>query len=133
MKSLLPQLRLQPFSKSTKTPVNVKGALLRFFLLAGFLFTGFSLFGQQRHYHFSVQGVNDLGSAKEITDVLRPVFNTEAEPFAFFPWFDDNRDVFDFGSTVAVTREQLETVLAQKGLVLTSWVSETYITNSEKQ
>lgn len=129
MKNLLLQLRLQPSTKS----IAAKGKFFRLVLLTGFLFSGFSLFGQERHYHFSVQGVTDLGSAKNITDILRPVFNTEAEPFAFFPSFDDNRDAFDFSSSVLVTRDQLQAILEHNGLVLTAWISEDYSTNSEKQ
>jgi hypothetical protein len=80
------------------------------------------LYGQQRnHYRFQLQGVTDNAGAKMVTDILRPVFNTEAEPYAVFPAFNDQHDRFDFLADLFVTREQLETVLTAHGIVLTEF------------
>jgi hypothetical protein len=84
--------------------------------------SGSVLYGQQRnHYRFQLQGVTDAAEAKMVTDILRPVFNTETEPYAVFPAFDDQYDRFDFMADLFVTREQLETVLTAHGIVLTDF------------
>lgn len=80
-------------------------------------------YGQSYHYQFRLAGVTDLASAKQVTDVLRPVFNTEAAPFAVFPAFNDATDLFDFSSGLLVTQEHLTTVLTPKGLVLSDFSS----------
>lgn len=131
MKTLL--LRLHPSYRPVVTRKPITRRLSGLALLTGFMLSGSFLFAQDRHYSFSVQGITDYGRAKEITDILRPLFNTEAAPFTYFPAFDDNRDAFDFHSAVTITRDQLLAVLQQHGLVLTAWTSEIYITDSEKQ
>ncbi len=83
------------------------------------IFTSESVaFGQELRYQFQLKNVSDLADAKMVTDILRPVFNTEEVPFRFFPTFNDVADQFDFVSEIAVTKEQLEAVLVANGLEL---------------
>jgi hypothetical protein len=88
--------------------------LLLFF--AGF--SGSAIYGQNTHYRFQLQDVNDLASAKMVTDVLRPVFNTQESPFEVFPAFNDASNHFDFYASLTVTQEQLEAVLNANGIAL---------------
>lgn len=75
-------------------------------------------FGQELRYQFQLKNVSDLADAKMVTDILRPVFNTEEVPFRVFPSFNDATDQFDFVAEIAVTKEQLEAVLIANGLEL---------------
>jgi hypothetical protein len=75
-------------------------------------------FGQELRYQFQLKNVSDLADAKMVTDILRPVFNTEEVPFRVFPTFNDVTDQFDFVAEIAVTKEQLEAVLIANGLEL---------------
>lgn len=72
-------------------------------------------------YQFAVQDVNDAASAKEMTDYIRPIFNTEDEPFGYFPWYNSTTRQFEFQSSVHVSETQLADVLQQYGLVLVSF------------
>lgn len=94
-----------------------------------------ALFGQQRnHYRFQLQGVTDVGGAKMVTDILRPVFNTTEEPYAVFPSFNDQLDLFDFVGDLLVTKEQLDAALAPHGLVLINFSNTDQVTpETQKQ
>lgn len=94
-------------------------------MLLGFLSLSVSAsYGQDSfRYQFSLQGVNDYGAAKEVTDIIRPVFNTDEAPFVTFPSFADAKDQFDFTCSLAVTREELESVLAAHGIVLMDFIT----------
>jgi hypothetical protein len=88
-------------------------------ILAFLTWSGSALYGQESfHYQFSLQGVTDPAAAKEVTDIVRPVFNTDTDPFVTFPWFTDEKDQFDFTCSLAVTREELESALLAQGIVL---------------
>lgn len=58
-----------------------------------------------------------------MTDIIRPVFNTDAAPFVTFPWFQDEKDQFDFTCSLAITREELESVLTANGIVLVEFIA----------
>ncbi|HLP57078.1 MAG TPA: hypothetical protein VK151_18710 [Fluviicola sp.] len=88
-----------------------------------FFLAGASAYGQEYRYQFQLKSVTDLAEAKMVTDVLRPVFNTEAAPFKVFPTFNDAVDQFDFVSEIAVSKEELEAVLAANGIELLSFSS----------
>ncbi len=75
----------------------------------------------RHHYQFKVEWVNDLAAAKEMTDFIRPVFNTAQEPFGYFPYFNANTGQFDFISAIAVTEDELRNVLDSHSLVLLSF------------
>ena len=93
-------------------------------ILAFLTLSGSALYGQDSfHYQFGLQGVTDPAAAKEVTDVIRPVFNTDTDPFVTFPWFADEKDQFDFTCSLAVTREELESVLSVHGIVVTSFTT----------
>jgi hypothetical protein len=113
-------------------PIHQALILVLFTTVIGF---GSALYGQQRnHYRFQLQGVTDAAEAKMVTDILRPVFNTEAEPYAVFPAFNDQYDRFDFLADLFVTREQLEAVLTAQGIVLTEFSNTSDATpENEKQ
>lgn len=97
---------------------------LSFFgLLVVVMVANSTAFSQDYQYQFQLQGVSDLGSAKQVTDVLRPVFNTEENPFVVFPSFSDATDQFDFVSKQLVSKGELEAILASKGIVLLSFTS----------
>jgi hypothetical protein len=74
-------------------------------------------------YTFEVQGIEDFGSAKEMTDFIRPLFNTPEEPFGYFPRYIAEKKQFEFESAVQVTEAQLSEVLNNHGLVLISFTS----------
>jgi len=95
--------------------------LVAFFML--FLTSESAAYGQEYRYQFRLKTVTDFAEAKMVTDVLRPVFNTEAVPFKVFPTFNDANDQFDFVSEIAVSKEQLEAVLVANGLELTDFTS----------
>jgi len=97
-------------------------------VITAFLTLGPVLFGQDFHYRFQLQDVNDPASAKLVTDILRPVFNTDDVPFAVFPAFNDASDLFDFHASLVVTREQLEAALAPHGIVLLTFTKEDKVT-----
>ncbi len=85
-------------------------------------------------YQFSVQDVNDAASAKEMTDYIRPLFNTEEKRFEYFPWFNTTSGQFEFVSSVHVSETQLSGVLDHFGLVLLSFSSVANAeSNSSKQ
>ena len=95
-----------------------------FISLAGaFAFTvaGSNAYGQMYHYEFSVEGITDPASAKELTDVLRLKFNEENNPLEVYPAFDDLADAFDFHSDVLVNRDELEELLERENYVLNGW------------
>lgn len=98
----------------------------RIFLII-LLLTGISsgTFAQQNvHYRFRLQGVTDPAGAKMVTDILRPVFNTTEDPFAIFPTFNDELDLFDFFSPIVVSEGQLEAALAPHGILLIAFSNE---------
>lgn len=74
-------------------------------------------------YKFTVQDVNNAASAKEMTDYIRPLFNSEEKPFEFFPWFNAVNSQFEFESSIRVSESELYTVLDHYGLVLISFSS----------
>lgn len=74
-------------------------------------------------YRFTVQDVNDAASAKEMTDYIRPLFNSEEKPFEYFPWFNVVNSQFEFESSVRVSESELYSVLDHYGLVLLSFTS----------
>ena len=76
---------------------------------------------QEFHYQFQLQGIDEPGAAKEVTDLLRSIFNSEEDPYEYFPSFNDVTDQFDFHSNITVTRQELETQLAVQGLVVLSF------------
>ena len=85
------------------------------------MLAGGQAFGQTYHYRFTVNGITDPASAKELTDVLRSEFNAEDAPFKYFPDFSDAEDAFDFRSDKLVQREQLEALLDRENYVLQEW------------
>jgi len=91
------------------------------------LMTETGAYGQSLHYQFQLKNVSDLAEAKMVTDVLRPVFNSEEVPFRFFPTFNDGADQFDFVSEIAVTKEELEAVLVANGLELIGFNSVPFV------
>jgi hypothetical protein len=117
-----------------KTLVS-KCTLYRIVLLALFLVAnGSILYSQQeRVYRFTLQDIADSPSAKDVTDIIRPVFNTPEAPFAAFPWFDVGKGQFDFTCQLEVTREELETALAAYGLVLLEFTGETVESKTEER
>jgi hypothetical protein len=117
---------MKPQILTSKEPVSgsYRGRSLRRVALALLftLFAGPSLFAQQRyHYRFELQGITDGPGAKVVTDFLRPVFNNTESPYAVFPDFNDELDIFDFFSDIPVTREQLEIALAPHNIMVTSF------------
>lgn len=86
------------------------------------------------HYQFEVAGITTPAAAKEMTDVIRPVFNTAEKPFGYFPWYDQLHQRFDFESEVAVSQDELKNMLSANGLVLTAFSSTQQLsTETEKQ
>lgn len=92
-------------------------------LFALFLLFNTTVYGQEYRYQFQLKNVTDLAEAKMVTDVLRPVFNSEEVPFKVFPTFNDVTDQFDFVSKIAVSKEELEAVLTTNGLELLGFSS----------
>lgn len=98
-----------------------------------FFLSDSSVYGQEYRYQFQLKSVTDLADAKMVTDVLRPVFNTEAVPFKVFPTFNDATDQFDFVSEIAVSKEELEAVLTANGLELLGFNSIQYVNSQIQQ
>lgn len=78
---------------------------------------------EQNHYQFQLKNVSDFAEAKVVTDILRPIFNTEDAPYAVFPTFVDSEDRFDFYSTVLVTKTELINRLGVQGIELLTFSS----------
>lgn len=76
-----------------------------------------SVYSQDYTYRFKLEGVTTPADAKMITDALRTVFNHPETPFAVFPKFYDETDVFFFQSNLAITREELDQALSGNGTV----------------
>lgn len=76
-----------------------------------------TVFGQSYHYQFTLEGVNDPGSAKQVTDPIRLVFNTGENPWKVYPAFNDETDMFDFYADIDVDKTLLEEVLIKEGIV----------------
>lgn len=68
------------------------------------LFLSLSIFSQETGYRFKLQNVNDLASAKQITDPLRDLFKV-------YPIFVDSLDMFVFTSKVNLTKQEVKTML----------------------
>lgn len=68
-------------------------------------------FSQDYHYKFSLNGVVDLATAKEITDPLR-------EKFSCYPYFDDSTDFFVFNSVNEITLDDLQIYLLPYGYTI---------------
>lgn len=85
-------------------------------LLTAILFLLFQkTFAQETyHYTFSVENVYDLPTAKDVRDPLRIKFDCRAD-------FNDDTDLFDFISSVNVTKEELESMLISYGYTLTTF------------
>lgn len=77
------------------------------------------------HYFFQVSGVTNGAAAKEMTDLIRPLFNTPEKPFGHFPRFDQVHVRFDFKSAVPVSEDQLKSVLDANGLILLNFHKQT--------
>jgi|GEM_PF-6090501 len=92
-----------------------------FVLIVAMTVFGSVAYGQMYHYEFSISGITDGASAKEITDIIRQKFNTEEEPFSYFPEFDDDADEFNFESSVLVEEQAFENYLVNNGLELVNW------------
>jgi len=87
-----------------------------------YLFQASTSFGQESiHYKFQLADVNDFASAKMVTDVLRPIFNTAEAPFNVYPTFKDETDYFDFFSPIEVTKIYLAALLSDAGIELISF------------
>lgn len=68
------------------------------------LFLSLSIFSQETVYRFKLQNVNDLASAKQITDPLRDLFKV-------YPIFVDSLDMFVFTSKINLTKQEVKTML----------------------
>lgn len=68
-------------------------------------------FSQDYHYKFSLNGVVDLATAKEITDPLR-------EKFICYPSFNDSSDFFEFNSINEITLNDLQLYLLPYGYTI---------------
>lgn len=87
-----------------------------------YLFQVSDCYGQESiHYKFQLADVSDVASAKMVTDVLRPIFNTPEEPFNVYPTFKDETDQFDFYSPIEVSKIYLAALLYDAGIELVSF------------
>lgn len=88
-------------------------------------------------YTFQVEGVDNIASAKEMTDYIRPLFNTPDRPFDYFPAFNGTTKQFEFKSKVAVTEDELRNVLESQVLNLINFQREAILvpetSNTEKE
>lgn len=103
---------------------SIRRLVLILVFLSGLAGSASVVYGQQRyHYRFELQGITDDAGAKTVTDFLRPLFNETESPFAVFPDFNDELDLFDFFADKLVTREQLESTVIPHGIMVTSFSS----------
>jgi hypothetical protein len=75
-------------------------------------------FSQEYLYKFKIVQVTNLAEAKEITVLLRPLFNDEEEPNKYFPKFNLEDHEFSFQSSILVTKSKLEEMILDKGYEL---------------
>lgn len=73
------------------------------------------------HYEFKIDGVHTLADAKEVTDELRKVFNSESDPFRNYPTFIEEESLFRFDSHILVLQENLATSLEPIGYQISSF------------
>jgi hypothetical protein len=66
-------------------------------------------------YTFKIENVHNPSNAKSVTELIRPLFNSEDEPFRNFPFFNEQDDVFVFTSNVKVEQFELENLLSLSG------------------
>lgn len=89
------------------------------------LFTAFLAHSQDYHYKFSMAGVVDLPTAKDIKDPLRAKFKC-------YTVFNDTIGFFDFVSTIKVTEEELQAYISPYGHTLTYFLCEQLVAEGEE-
>ncbi len=102
--------RIHPFSSKRNT-----------FLTIILIFLGNLATAQKFSYQFTVEDVTNSAEAKEITGVIRPIFNDEEEPFLYFPSYAEASGGFDFESDIDVSQAQLQEILLSNSLQLVSF------------
>jgi len=101
--------------------------MLQLFNSRLFLFTVFLVIlnqqvsAQKYHYAFKIDGVDNIATAKEVTDPVRIAFNPGTNPFLVYPAFNEENQLFDFFADVLLSREDLEAVIRQEGIILLSF------------
>lgn len=80
---------------------------------------------QSYEYNFTLQGVDNLGSAKIVTDDLRGIFKT-------YPNFNDSTDSFIFMSEVFINNADFSSIMSSKGYSVLSFKINEAIKEEEK-
>lgn len=70
-------------------------------------------------YIFAISDIVDGGSAKEITDILRPIFNNPETPFQYYPTFENG--IFNFTSSKNIGQKELESNMLKIGHTVISF------------
>jgi len=80
-------------------------------------------------YTFKIENVTNSSTAKSVTELIRPLFNSEDEPFLNFPVFNEQDDAFVFTSNVKVEQFELENLLSLSGYRLLNFTRKMDINN----
>lgn len=51
-------------------------------------------------YTLKLNNVTNPEEAKQVTDIIRSIINNQKEPFKYFPYFNNDTDVFTFNSSM---------------------------------
>ena len=92
------------------------------FLIGSFILVTTVSLAQQYTYQFQIEGVEDLASAKDVTDQLRFMFNTTENAYQYFPYFNEGNHTFTVSSNLAYTQEALDLLMRSENLILQSFL-----------
>ncbi len=121
------------FASLVKSISNNRTIQILFFASCFVAFNNKS-FAQEYNYTFQVEAVDDIASAKEMTDYIRPLFNSVEKPFGYFPWYNATSKSFVFKSAILVSEAELKNTLQTQGLLLLNFNREIAINvNSSEQ
>lgn len=108
--------------KQTFLKSSIQKYLKRIILIGSFILVTSATLAQQYTYQFKIEGVEDLATAKEVTDQLRYMFNSSENAYQYYPNFNEGNHTFTVSSNVAYTQEALDLLMRSENLILQSFM-----------
>lgn len=112
----------QVYKKQTLLNGRIQNIVKKLILIGSFILVTSISLAQNYTYQFKIEGVEDLASAKEVTDQLRSLFNSTENAYQYYPNFNEGNQTFTISSHVAYTQEALDLMLRSENLILQSFI-----------
>lgn len=112
----------QVYKKQTLLNGRIQNVISRILIIGSFILVTSTSLAQQYTYQFQLEGVEDLATAKEVTDQLRYMFNSTENAYQYYPNFNEGNHTFTVSSNIAYTQEALDLLMRSENLILQSFM-----------